>query len=84
MPEPSPDEALLPDFGQFQQDLLHEIRAEFSRLSLAANSMSPCLIHIEEILVGTRTLCARATMGNYYRHWEEQLYQAVLRMNAQK
>ena len=72
-------ETSLADFATFHRKMMKSISDEFSSLITSAEHMLPCLVKIEEILFGTRTMRAEL-MASYYSFWESQLFDAAVKM----
>lgn len=69
------------DFSTFHLRLSTVLKDEYAKILSLQDEMSPCLLKIEEFLFGTRTLRC-PFMADYYKHWESELYSAVVKMTV--
>lgn len=69
----------IPEFSLFLDLLVGELQAKLQDLLSVYDDISPNLLKVEEILFQSRTMRAPA-MSNYYQHWEEACYKALVTM----
>uniref|UniRef100_A0A8C4QEU2 Dynein heavy chain tail domain-containing protein n=1 Tax=Eptatretus burgeri TaxID=7764 RepID=A0A8C4QEU2_EPTBU len=69
----------LPDVNEFFKMTAQQREADVEQLVCAWWEVSPLLMKIESLVVGSSTGCSPA-LADYYSHWEKQAYKSLVTM----
>ena len=65
------------DFKSFHSALQSHLESEYLRLVEVTESLTPCMVKVEELLFGSRGRKSKE-MRSYYKHWEVMRRNSVL------